>query len=27
VDFGGSPYREGDFLYMDFEEVRLKPKN
>jgi diphthamide synthase (EF-2-diphthine--ammonia ligase) len=26
VDFGGSPFREGNFLYMDFEEVGLKPK-
>ena len=27
VDFGGSPYREGNFLYMDIEEAVLKPKN
>jgi uncharacterized protein (TIGR00290 family) len=27
VDFGGSPFREGDFLYMDIEEAVLKPKN
>jgi diphthamide synthase (EF-2-diphthine--ammonia ligase) len=27
VDFGGSPFREGNFLYMDIEEVALKPKN
>jgi len=27
VDFGGSPYREGNFLYMDIEEAILKPKN
>lgn len=26
VDFGGWPYREGDFLYMDIEEARLVPK-
>ena len=26
VDFGGSPYREGNFLYMDIEEAVLKPK-
>ena len=26
VDFGGSPFREGDFLYMDIEEAVLKPK-
>jgi len=27
VDFGGWPYREGDFLYMDVEEAILKPKD
>jgi diphthine-ammonia ligase len=27
VDFGGSPFREGDFLYMDIEEAVLKPKD
>jgi hypothetical protein len=27
VDFGGSPFREGDFLYMDIEEAVLKQKN
>ena len=27
VDFGGSPFREGNFLYMDIEEAVLKPKN
>jgi uncharacterized protein (TIGR00290 family) len=27
VDFGGSPYREGNFLYMDIEEAVLKPKD
>jgi uncharacterized protein (TIGR00290 family) len=26
VDFGGSPYREGDFLYLDIEEAVLRPK-
>jgi len=26
VDFGGSPFREGDFLYIDIEEAILKPK-
>ncbi len=26
VDFGGWPYRSGDFLYMDVEEAVLKPK-
>jgi diphthine-ammonia ligase len=26
VDFGGWPYREGDFLYMDIEEARLVSK-
>jgi diphthamide synthase (EF-2-diphthine--ammonia ligase) len=27
VDFGGSPFREGNFLYMEIEEAVLKPKN
>jgi uncharacterized protein (TIGR00290 family) len=27
VDFGGSPYRTGDFLYMDIEEAVLVPKS
>jgi diphthamide synthase (EF-2-diphthine--ammonia ligase) len=27
IDFGGSPFREGDFLYMDIEEAVLKPKD
>jgi hypothetical protein len=26
VDFGGSPFREGDFLYLDVEEAILRPK-
>ena len=26
VDFGGSPFREGNFLYMDIEEAELKSK-
>jgi diphthamide synthase (EF-2-diphthine--ammonia ligase) len=26
VDFGGSPNRTGNFLYMDIEEAVLKPK-
>jgi diphthamide synthase (EF-2-diphthine--ammonia ligase) len=26
VDFGGSPFREGDFLYLDIEEAILRPK-
>lgn len=26
VDFGGSPFREGNFFYMDIEEAVLKPK-
>jgi diphthine-ammonia ligase len=26
VDFGGSPFREGDFLYMEIEEAGLQPK-
>jgi diphthine-ammonia ligase len=27
IDFGGSPNRFGDFLYMDVEEAILKPKS
>jgi diphthamide synthase (EF-2-diphthine--ammonia ligase) len=27
LDFGGWPNRVGNFLYMDFEEAVLKPKN
>jgi diphthamide synthase (EF-2-diphthine--ammonia ligase) len=26
VDFGGSPFREGDFLYLDIEETILRSK-
>jgi len=27
IDFGGSPFREGNFLFMDVEEAVLKPKD
>ena len=27
LDFGGSPNRAGNFLYMDIEEAVLGPKN